>query len=195
MNGMSDKLEGIMNSMTPELDRFVVGELSNSIEGMAYAVEDIINEMNNKMIEVADDITHKMQDAAGKMANKVEGVAHLVGDATGNMAGKMQGATGNMVNRMQGVMKSFGDTVSGVVSEMMNTMKRGITNGLTLTNIFANGFGVLKLVMMFITMVVPMTTTMVGETKKVSVTIFGSILPKVTYYYKIDIAIYETVII
>lgn len=163
---ISDRLKGTINSMPLMSDKFVI--------------EDIVNEMNSKVIGVAGDMVHKMQDVAGEMANKVKGAVHVV-------------------NKIQGYIKIFGNAVIGITSRIMNyavnemmKVTNGVTNRmmntvqsgtmakrLTLTNVIASGFGISKLVKTIITTVVPVTMTVVNETKRVSVTIIGRILSKV----------------
>lgn len=127
-----------------------------------FVIEDIVNEMNSKII------VHKMLDVADEMANKVKGAVH-VGNAVNGITSR------NMNYAINEMMK----VTNGVTNGMMNIVQSGtMASRLTLINVIASGFGTSKLVKMIITTVVPVTMTVVVKTIRISVTIIGKILPK-----------------
>lgn len=107
--------------------------------------------------KVAHSVGEKVQDVNKKVLEKADGMVHAVK----GVSDKMHNAVGGMMSTAQGMVNSLGD------------LAEGLANGVF------GGFIGAKFAVMIVTKFVPVATTLLEQTTKVTGFVFGRVVPKV----------------
>ncbi|KAF0762874.1 perilipin-4-like isoform X5 [Aphis craccivora] len=157
VHGVQSKIEGTASAVTHKIDDSIVGKVAHSVGDKAH-------EVTNKVHDSAvGGVTGAINDVRGKVqgvANSVKGVANMV-----------QSTTSGMVSTAQGMVNTLG-VVAGGMTSMVGSMTSGV-NGMLNGSLAAS-----RMAILLATKVIPVATTVLNKTTKVTGVIFGTVVPK-----------------